>query len=54
MFGPPPASLPETGGVPPENIEDEAVQARVAVMAALVLLAAGALIAGRAVSGLRR
>lgn len=54
MFGPPTASLPETGGVPSEDIEDEAVQARVAVMAALVLLAAGALIAGRAVSGPRR
>lgn len=51
MFGPPTASLPETGGVPSEGPGDGAGQTRVAAMAALVLLAAGALIAGRVVIG---
>jgi hypothetical protein len=50
MFGPPAALLPETGGVSPEGIG----QTRVAVTVALVLLAAGALIARRAVVAPRR
>ena len=51
MFGPPVDSLPKTGGVPSEGAEDGARQTRIAVMAALVLLAAGAFVAGRAIIG---
>ena len=51
MFGPPMDSLPETGGVSFEGAGDGAGQKRVAAMAALVLLAAGALIAGQAEIG---
>lgn len=51
MFGPPMDSLPETGGVSSEGTADSVGQTRIAAIAALVLLAAGTLIAGRAVIG---
>lgn len=54
MFGPPAALLPETGGVSAEGVEDGTGRTRVAVMAVLVLLAAGALIVRRAVVASRR
>jgi len=51
MLGPPTNSLPETGGVPPERAERGMESTRVATTAALVILAAGALFAGRAMRG---
>lgn len=52
MLGPPPETLPETGGVPPERAERGIESPRVATTAvALVLLAAGMLFAGRAMRG---
>ena len=51
MLGPPTNSLPETGGVPPERAERRMEYTRVATTAVLVLLAAGALFAGRAMRG---
>ncbi len=47
MLGPP-ETLPETGGVPPERAQRGMESTRVVTTAALVLLAAGALFAGRA------
>ena len=49
MLGPPPETLPETGGVSPERAKRGIETTRVATTAALVLLAAGMLLAGLAV-----
>lgn len=55
MLGPPTNSLPETGGVSPERAERKMESTRrVATTAALALLAAGALFAGRAMRGPER
>lgn len=51
MLGPPPETLPETGGISPGRAERGIESTRVATTAALVLLAAGALFAGRAMRG---
>jgi hypothetical protein len=50
MLGPP-ETLPETGGVSPERVERRMESTRVATTAVLVLLATGALFAGRAMRG---
>ena len=47
MFGPPTATLPETGGVSPEGAKREAGQMHVAAVVVLVSLVAGAIFASR-------